>query len=157
MKVTNSFFPLILKKTSEVLDPRIAVVFRRLLRLGSFPACWRVANVTPIPKGPPSSSVSNHRLISLTQHRSKVFERPVSVRLGVLWSAEVCFQPTMQFTYRKGLDTCDALVCVAQTLQSALEIGQEARIVQIDFSTAFDTVNHQGFSSSSVLWELKVQ
>ena len=30
------------------------------------------------------------------------------------------------------------------TLQSALESGQEARIVQIDFSAAFDRVNHQG-------------
>ena len=32
---------------------------------------------------------------------------------------------------------------MADTLQSALEIGQEARIVQIDFSAAFDRVNHQ--------------
>ena len=33
---------------------------------------------------------------------------------------------------------------MAHTLQSALELGQEARIVQIDFSAAFDRVNHQG-------------
>ena len=35
------------------------------------------------------------------------------------------------------------------TLQSALESGQQARIVQIDFSAAFDRVNHQG-----ILYEL---
>ena len=52
-------FPLFLKKT-DVLAPYLSVVFRRLLRLGSFPACWRQANVTPIPKGPPSSSVANY-------------------------------------------------------------------------------------------------
>ena len=52
--------------------------------------------------------------------------------------------PTIKFAYRKGLGTCDALLCVSHTLQSALESGQEARIVQIDFSTAFDRVNHQG-------------
>ena len=52
-------FPLFLKKTAEVLAPRLAVIFQRLLRLGSFRVCWRVANVTPIPKGPPSSSASN--------------------------------------------------------------------------------------------------
>ena len=46
--------------------------------------------------------------------------------------------------YRKGLGTCDALLCVSHTLQSALESGQEPRIVQIDFSTAFDRVNHEG-------------
>ena len=52
--------------------------------------------------------------------------------------------PTTQFAYRKGLGTCDALLFVSYTLQSALESGQEARIVQIDFSAAFDRVNHQG-------------
>ena len=50
---------------------------------------------------------------------------------------------TTQFAYRKGLGTCDALLCVWHTLQSALESGQEARIMQIYFSAAFETVNHQ--------------
>ena len=52
--------------------------------------------------------------------------------------------PTTQFAYRKGLGTCDALLCVSHTLQRALESGQEARIVQTDFSAAFDRVNHLG-------------
>ena len=52
--------------------------------------------------------------------------------------------PTTQFAYREGLGPCDAIVCVVHTLQNALEMGQEARIVQIDFSAAFDRVNHQG-------------
>ena len=49
--------------------------------------------------------------------------------------------PNTQFAYRKGLSTCDALLCLSHTLQSSLESGQEARIVQIDFSAAFDRVN----------------
>ena len=48
--------------------------------------------MTPIPKGPPSASVANHRPISITSVLSKVFERLVSVRLDV-WNAVVCFQP----------------------------------------------------------------
>ena len=52
--------------------------------------------------------------------------------------------PTTQLAYRKGLVTCDALLCVAHTLQRALEMGQEVKIVQIDHSAAFDRVNHQG-------------
>ena len=52
--------------------------------------------------------------------------------------------PKTQFAYRKGLDICDALLFVFHTLQNALESGQEARIVQIDFSAAFDRVNHLG-------------
>ena len=111
-------------------------MFRRLVRLGSFPACWRQANVTPIPKGPPSFSVANYRPISITSVLSKVFERLVSVRLGRYMEFSGVL-PTNQFAYRKGLGTCDAL-------QSALESGQEAQIVQVDFSAAFDEVNHLG-------------
>ena len=57
------------------------------------------------------SSASNYRPISLTPILSKVFERLVSVRLG-------CFMEyrgvllTTKFAYRKGLGTCDALLCV---------------------------------------------
>ena len=47
--------------------------------------------------------------------------------------------PTTQFAYRKGLGTCDALLCTSHTLQSALLSAQEAGIVQIDFSAAFDS------------------
>ena len=32
-------FPLFLKRTADVLAPRLSVVFRRLVRLGSFQAC----------------------------------------------------------------------------------------------------------------------
>ena len=79
--------------------------------------------VTPIPKGPPSSSASNYIPISLTPILSKVFEHLVSVRL---WHFMECrgVLPTTQLAYRKGLGTCDAIICVAHTLQSALEMRQ---------------------------------
>ena len=98
-----------------VLAPRLAVEFRQLLRLGSFPVCWRVTNVIPIPKGPPSSLASNYRPISLTSILSKVFERLVSVRLGRFMEGRGVL-PATQFAYRKDLCTCDILLCVAHTL-----------------------------------------
>ena len=64
---------------ADVLAPRLSAVFRRFVRLGSFPACWRQAIVTPIPKGPPSSSVANYQPISMPSVLSKVFERLVLV------------------------------------------------------------------------------
>ena len=67
----------------------------------------------------------------------------MSVRLGRFMERSGVL-PTTQFADRKGLGTCDALLCLSHTLQSALERGQEARIVQIDFSADFDIVNHQG-------------
>ena len=74
---------------------------------------------------------------------TKVFNRLVSVCLGQFMECSGEHSIT-QFAYQKGLGTCDALLCMSLTLQSALESGQEARIVQIDFSAAFDRVNHLG-------------
>ena len=97
-------------------------MFQRLVRLGSTLACWRQANVTPIPKGPPFSSVANYRPISITSVLSKLFERLVSVRLRRFMERSGVL-PTTQFAYQKGLGTCDALLCVSHTLQTALESG----------------------------------
>ena len=49
--------------------------------------------------------------------------------------------PITQFSYQKGLGTCDALSCMSHTLQSALESRPEVRIVKIDFIVAFDRAN----------------
>ena len=64
----------------------------------------------------------------------------MSVRLGRFMERSGVL-PTTQFPYRIGLGACDALLCMSH---SALESGQEARIIQIDFSAAFARVNHQG-------------
>ena len=74
--------------------------------------------------------------------------RLVSCRLGHFMEYSGVL-PTTQFAYREGLGTCDALLCVSHTLQSALESRQDTRIVQIDFSAAFDRVNHR-----SILYRL---
>ena len=62
---------------------------------------------------------------------------------------------TTQFAYRKGLGACDELLCVSHTVQSALESGQEARIVQIDSSAAFDRSTIKEFSIRSALLVLE--
>ena len=74
--ITNllGMFPLFLKITVDVMAPCFSVVFRWLVRHSSFPACWRPANVKPIPKGPPSSSAANYRQISIISVLSKMFE-----------------------------------------------------------------------------------
>ena len=107
-------FILFLKRT-DVVAPCLSAVFQWLVRLRSFKACWRHANVTPILNGPPSSSVSNYWQISITSVLSKMFERLVSVHLGwfMEWSGVL---PATQFAYWKGLGTCDALLCVCHVV-----------------------------------------
>ena len=79
-------------------------VFRRLVRLGSFPACCRQANVTPIPKGPPSSSDPNYRPISIASVLFKVFERLVTFQLGRFMERSVVFQPSSLIGYLRSVE-----------------------------------------------------
>ena len=80
----------------------------------------------------------------------------MSVRLGRFMECSGVLRTT-QFAYRKGLGTCDALLCAFHTMQSALENRKEARIVQINFSEAFDIGSTIWvFSISSAQWVLEV-
>ena len=108
-------FPIFLKRTTAVMATCLSVVFWQPVPLGSFPPCWGQANVTSMPKGPPSSSVANYQPISIKSVLFKVFERLVSVHLGLFMECNGVL-PTTQFAYRKGLGTCDALLCMSHTL-----------------------------------------
>ena len=52
--------------------------------------------------------------------------------------------PSHQYSYRKRLGTCDALLDIVCAGQLELDRGGELALVQIDFSAAFDRVNHGG-------------
>ena len=52
--------------------------------------------------------------------------------------------PAAQFAYRKGPGRTDALLTISHHLQNSLYAGMESHVVQLDFNTAFDRVNHSG-------------
>ena len=67
-------FPLFLKKAADILSSKIAVIFRKCARAGTFWTCWRVGNVTPLCKcGSDSSCPSDYWPITITPVLSKVF------------------------------------------------------------------------------------
>ena len=113
-----------------------------LLKTGTFPLCWLKANITPILKRfTASTRPSEYRPISITPILSKIFERLLAKRLSS-YCNKFDSLPNSQFGFRKGLGTCDALLNLSHDLQSSLDRGHESRIVTIDFSYAFDFVNH---------------
>ena len=136
-------FPMFFGKTASVLAPKLGCLFRRLLCCGEFPLEWRMADVTPIPKGPLLALVCNYRLILITTVLSKVFERLIALCFGSFLERSGALS-SHQHSYRKGLGTCDALLEIICTGQLELDRGGDLELVQIDFSAAFDRVNHGG-------------
>ena len=116
-------------KIADVLAPKLAVIIRILIQQGSFPVCWRTANITALPKfSTPSQTPSKYRPISITPILSKIFERLLVKRLFSFVN-RLNILPSTQFGFRKGLGTCDALLHLTHNLQFVLDKGFESRVV----------------------------
>ena len=139
----DGIFPLFFVKTANYLAPKIATVLHKLVTIGGFSMCWRVGNITLVPKsGSANSCPSDYRPITITPVLSKVFERLLAKRLNNFAEKGNLF-PSLQFGFCKGLGTCDALLTITNFVQKALGSGCEVCIVGVDFSAAFDRVNHK--------------
>ena len=146
---SSGLFPSFFKRFSTIFAPKLSVLFRKLIQSGNFPDCWKVASITPIPKEGSPCNPKDYRPISITPILSKVFERLLARRLSSFVEAEKVL-PNTQFGFRKGLGTIDALLTFNTDVQAALNEGMEVRAVAIDFSAAFDKVNHSG-----IIFQLK--
>ena len=92
-----------------------------------------------------SNPVTNYCQIYIIPNLSKVFERLIFTRLANLFERAGVFSGTL-LVYHKFLGTGDAFLTFSYCLQLALVCACETRIVQLDFSAAFDRVNHKGLS-----------
>ena len=69
---SNGMLPVFFKRYAEVFAPKFAAVFRKLVQQSSFPACWKIASITPIPKEGSSCLVKDYRPISITPILSQI-------------------------------------------------------------------------------------
>ena len=68
---------------SRQLASKLAVIFRHMIKGGSFPACWRLAYVVPVPKESSSTDVGDYyRPISITPLLPNVFEEVMAGKLS---------------------------------------------------------------------------
>ena len=97
------------KQVATDLAPKFDVSFRYLVTGGSFPTCWRLADVGPVSKGFASSEIGLLRPISITPVLSKVFENIVAGKLSHYLENNSMLSP-FHFLYLRGLETCDAFL-----------------------------------------------
>jgi hypothetical protein len=107
------------------------------IRCGVFPNCWKVSNVSPIPKDGDPHDPANYRPISLLPIISKVFER----HIHLLLSQHVSLSEN-QWGFLHGRSTAGAVLSALYDWEKCIDSGYEILAIFFDLSKAFDTVPH---------------
>ena len=140
--------PLLLKELREEIAPIIQIIFERSLQTGKLPADWCRAQVTPIFKKGSKSSAANYRPISLTCILCKALEHIIASQVVKhLNSHDLLYDLQHGFREKRSCET--QLTMLVEDLARNLSKGKQTDLVLLDFSKAFDKVNH-----SKLLWKL---
>ena len=129
-----------LRDLAPILAPPITAIFNSSIRDGYVPEKWKRAIVTPLPKkSPPSLLEKDIRPISLTCLVAKELERIVIKHLRQYTSIK---SDPLLVGNKKGVSTTDMLVKLLHHWHEATDKGHSVRVVFLDYSKAFDQVNH---------------
>ena len=108
---------------------------------GVFPDELKCARVTPLFKSGNRNLMSNYRPISILPTLSKIFEKLIHVRIyQFLDENQVLY--SYQFGFRKVHSTVHAVQTAIHSVTKALDASYQRMGIFIDFSKAFDTIQH---------------
>jgi len=125
---------------SRWLAEPVCAIYNRSIQQGIVPCAWKCANVVPVPKVNPPTSIENDlRPISLTPTISKIIESFVGN-----WILDEIGDKLdkYQFGAIRGRSTTHELVDILQHWHQALNDNESIRVVFIDYAKAFDHVDH---------------
>ena len=111
------------------------------LEEGVFPQSLKVARVVPIHKSGPKTAVSNYRPISLLATFSKIYEKVMHARITEFLNKNSSLHER-QYGFRAGRSCEHALLDAQNILLNSLHRNQISLLLLIDFSKAFDMVDH---------------
>ncbi|KAK0144347.1 RNA-directed DNA polymerase from mobile element jockey [Merluccius polli] len=127
-----------LKHCADQLSPVFTDIFNTSLETCHVPACFKTSTIIPVPKKPRTTGLNDFRPVALTSVVMKSFERLVLSHLKDITDP---FLDPLHFAYRANRSVDDAvnldLHYILQHLDSA---GTYARILCVDFSSAFNTI-----------------
>ncbi len=116
-------------------------LFDLCIERGAYPESLKIAKLIPIYKTANVGSVANYRPISLLQLLNKIFEKLLYIRLNhFLENCNIISQN--KFSFRKAKDTQRATLKLLDSRLPAMSSKKCFGCVFVDFSKAFDTVDH---------------
>ena len=130
-----------LANTSFTFTNTLAKIINSSFQQGIFPDALKLARVVPVHKEGAKNDVTNYRPISLLSVFSKIYEKIMHNRvLDFLNENNLLFE--MQYGFRPGRSCEHALLQAQNHIIDTLNKKQVALLLLIDFSKAFDIVEH---------------
>lgn len=131
----------VLKNTKLVSAEFLALIFSQSLDHGIVPSDWRLSKIIPIFKKGNKNLPLNYRPIALTSVPSKILEHILFSAISAHLESSNYFS-IHQHGFRKGYSCETQLSCFVHDLQSNLDVNVRTDTIFLDFSKAFDSVNH---------------
>ena len=130
-----------LKELAREIAPALTALFKSSLSSGSVPADWRDAHITPIYKKGEQYNPANYRLVSLTSVVCKLLEH-IIVSAVMHHFEDNSILTDNQHGFRRGRSSETQLLELVEELTTNLESSKQADVLIMDFSKAFNKVNH---------------
>ena len=129
------------KNTATAFITPLTHIMNLSLSSGIFPEELKIAGVNPLFKSGDAMLFCNYRPVSVLPLFSKILERLMYNRLiSFINKHNVLFH--FQFGFREGHSTNLALIYLVDKISSLLDTGEYVLGLFLDFTKAFDTVNH---------------
>ena len=123
-----------------IVDPLVHIFNLSFLN-GEVPNVMKIAKVIPLFKKGDKQDVNNYRPISLLSSLSKVLEKLIHKRTVAFLKVHNIFCDS-QFGFREKHSTSHALLSLVEKVAHALDSSYHMVGILLDFSKAFDTINH---------------
>lgn len=130
-----------LKYCSPFIDPYIVHIINCCIETQYFPDQWKISIGKPIPKVSHPADHGDLRIVSILPVLSKIFEKILFEQIYA-FVLQNDILPSSQCGFRKGHSTSVALTSVVDDIILARDRGKDVALVLLDFSKAFDTINH---------------
>ena len=131
----------ILKHCTPVILKHITHIVNCCLELGYFPSCWKTSLIRPLPKVNNPANYGDLRPVSVLPALSKVLEKIVYGQLYT-YVVQNSILNSHQSGFRKQHSTTTVLVDIVDDIFGATDDGDASLLVLLDFSKAFDTLDH---------------
>lgn len=122
--------------------PYLTHIINYCLQENVFPTTWKSAVITVLPKKSNPEEFKDLRAISVLPTLSKILEKIMENQLRA-YLAEKKILPKTQSGFRSGYSCTTALLQVVDDIIGATDQGLCTILILLDFSRAFDTLNHE--------------